>query len=818
MRLRRPDGSPGSVTVILTLLLVPMVVVAGVFVDGGRGHLSRTVVRSAEQLALNDVLARHDAELSKMFGLLGVIEDESLAGSADQVLKAALDGGGGGNIIRVTVPGTAEVIPVSRANLGEPRVLNNQIVEFMKYRAPAGFIGELTESLTWLKTIKTNMELIRARVQYLNKVSDVLEEATDLFEDVEKVLGEIDSLVARINDAVTLLTGDPDVVDIYVDAFDVLARDLAGQEVTSSEKDRVSANLDRVVSTVTGLSDAATSFRNNVSELDPQPLLDAITALRGKPTSDLEAARDAHASAGGDDVAEDVNGTNAEISATETFVDAIEDAVTQLGAGVVEDVRSTVDDFVADIKQALRLELPDFASITSYSKLKSFGTDYLEEYLGEIDDATSPEAIDAAVAQIRSKIETRLGQFRDRVVDEVRALVRDQVQKAVQEIKELLADAIKDEVGESGFEILKKFFKLLAEKWEAYGDLFDDLAHQTAFEGAAGGSGTNAGESVGGSSDKDELADNSDEAIDGIIGLLGNIGQVLENVRDAAIITQYVVGEFTYSTVEHENPDGMRLTYEPFFDHCKDTTCAVEAEYILTGVNSAVGSYGLVFLVRLAVNMITAFRDPIVTAIRSAIAAVPIVGTALSFVVPVLAAVLQSVDDMVALHGGEKVPLYRAQLDVFTGTLGDLVDEALPDEFSPGGGAPGGGGGGPGSGPGGPSTGPSGPSGPSGPGGGGGKGKDGPELSYRNYLQIFLVVTTFVDTDGVVGRIGEIIEHNMAYAGRAGFALAQAHTAFTVTAEYRMTPLVSTFFSYDAGGSLFDGAAGRNRLTTVGGF
>jgi len=808
MRLRRKDGSPGSVTVILTLLLVPMVVVAGVFVDGGRGHLSRTVVRSAQQLALNDVLAQHDAQLSKMFGLLGVIENEGLSANADQIVKTTLSGGGGGDVIRVTIPGSTEVIPVSRANLGEPRVLNNQIVEFMKYRAPVGFVGELTESLTWLQTIKTNMELIRARVQYLNKVSDVLEEATNLLEDVDAVLTELDALVARIDAMVSLLTGDPDVVEIYADAFDTLARDLAGQDVSKADKDRASKNLKLVVDTVTGLADAATTFRTNVTGLDPKPLLDAIKELRGKPTTDLVEARDEHQAEGGDQVAEDVAAADAELEDTGAFIDAIEEAVKSLGEGVIDDVSSTVDDFVADFRASLRLEMPDFASITSYAKLKSFGTDYLESYLGGIDDATSPEAIDAAIEKLRDKIETRITAFRDRIVEEVRQLVRDQVQAAVVELRELLGQALKDELGEGGLEVLTKFFALLKEKWAAYGELFKDLSSQTAFpgEGASGGSG--AGSNLGGSSDKDELAQNSDSAIDDIISLLGNIEMVLKNVRDAALITQYVVGQFTYSTVEHENPEQTRLTYEPFPD-CKDTTCAVEAEYVLTGANSAVGAYGLVFIVRLAVNMITAFRDPVVTAIRAAIAAVPIVGTALAFVVPVLAAVLQSVDDLVALHRGEKVPLYRAKLTIFTGALMDLLDGALPEDWN-----------GPSKG----GQGPSGPSGPSGPGPGGpgpggpGGGKDGPELSYRNYLQIFLIVTTFVDPDGVVGRAGDIIEHNMGYAGNDGFALANAHTAFTVTADYQMTPLVSTFFSYDSGGALFEGDAGLKRLTTVGGF
>lgn len=815
MRFRTKSGEHGSVTVVLTMLLVPMVVVAGVFVDGGRGHLTRSVVRSAEQLALNDTLAQHDAQLNKMLGLLAVIESEGLSADADAIVRASLDGGGeGGDILQVGVSGATTVTPVANANLAQPKVLANQMVEFMKYRAPINFMGELVDSLEWLKTLKTNMEMVRARIKYLSKVTKVIEEATDLLKQVDATLKQIDTLLVDIDAMVSLLTGDPDIVEIYRSAFELILKEQAGEEVTADQKKTVSQNLNRVVTTYANLKSGLQQFVILARDIDPSDLVEAIEDLKGSATTDLEDKIGAHeaVAAGGADN-EDVAGARADIETAEKLIEALEEAIAGFSDHVMDDLEKRVSDFITNFKDALTPKMPDFASITSYDKLKSFGKDYLDSYLEGVDDASSPEAIQAVIDGIEEDLDAAVTALRTEIEQEVENFVRDQVRKAFDDAKDVLGGLLKEEVGEGGLSALKKFFSVLTKKWEEYTALFEDLANQTASpELAPGGEGafseSDAGKDLGTVSDKDSLSSASDDAIGGIIEFLKKITQVLENVRDAALISEYVVGQFTYSTVEHENDSLDRLTKEPL---CEGDSCATEAEYVLTGMNSAVGAYGLVFIVRLAVNLITAFRDPVVTAIRTAIGAIPLIGTALAFVVPVLAAVLQSVDDLTKLHAGAKLPLYSPRLTMLEpgSDLGGLVEDVLPD--SPHNGA---GGGGDNDGPKGPGSG-----GGAGTGGGGkGDGTKGPELSYKNYLEIFLIVTTFIDQEGVVKRTGNLVQFNMGYAGNKDFQLNKAITAFTVSTEYTMTPLVSTFFSYDAGGKLFDGASGRKQLTTVGGF
>lgn len=797
MRFWTKDRQGGSVTVVLTMVLVPMVVIAGIFVDGGRGHLARSVVRSGEQLALNNVLSQHDDELRTLYGLLAVIDDEGLDASANEILRATLDPAGeGGDILQISAgDGGVTVTPVANANLAQAEVLSNQMVEFMKYRAPASFIEDLLGSLEWLKTLETGMAMIKARIAYLNKVSDVIEAASELIKELQAIETSLQTLIDQIEEMYSLLNDPNDnIVTIYTHAFELVLRQHADEDVSDAEIDKADAGLKRVNDALTGLSSAGSDFYTRVESFDPSDLLEKIEALRGEngEGAALDAAITAHEGASDDNA--DAAGARQEYEDSEALMDKVKESIDAFAGELMTGVETRVDEFVTDFETSLKLKIPNFASINSYSSFKNFGRNYLADYLDQVESG-GQEAIDAALTGVKADFEAAFSTLKTQIADDVRDFVKDEVKAALQILKDELGELFKDEASGPGLDVLGEFFKLLREKFGEYTALIEDLSSQTASSYLGSGGDMEAerpsagvllteGQDTGefeGVTDKDKLASETDAVLAGVIQLLGKFGQILENLRDAVLITEYVTGQFTFSTIEHEqgNPP-KRLTQNAFAD-CWNETCAAEAEYILTGLNSAAGSYGLVFLIRLASNMITAFRDPVVSGIRAVISAIPLVGTALAFVVPVVAAVMQSADDLVKLHAGEKVPLYTARLGVLSGRdFDDLIGD-IPEGQAP-------------------------------------RMEDGPELGYKNYLEIFLIATTFVDQDGVVMRAADIIQFNKGYLGNEGFRLNDAHTAFTVSAEYEMRPLVSTFFTQDPGGALFSGDSATRRLTTVGGF
>lgn len=59
----------GSICVLLTLILVPVLMFSGIIVDASRLFASKTVVSGAGDLTMNAALAQYDKKLKDTYGL-----------------------------------------------------------------------------------------------------------------------------------------------------------------------------------------------------------------------------------------------------------------------------------------------------------------------------------------------------------------------------------------------------------------------------------------------------------------------------------------------------------------------------------------------------------------------------------------------------------------------------------------------------------------------------------------------------------------------------------------------------------------------------
>ena len=83
----------GAVTVFVTLMLIPAVLVSGSGVDIARLYTARSEIRDANQLAANSALASYNALLQDLYGLFGIMKsDDELASMMDEYIKLALFG------------------------------------------------------------------------------------------------------------------------------------------------------------------------------------------------------------------------------------------------------------------------------------------------------------------------------------------------------------------------------------------------------------------------------------------------------------------------------------------------------------------------------------------------------------------------------------------------------------------------------------------------------------------------------------------------------------------------------------------------------
>ena len=83
----------GAVTVFVTLLLIPAILISGSAVDLSRILTARSVMQDANQLASNSVLTQYNALLQDLYGLFGVAEDDPILGDLlDDYIKVAVFG------------------------------------------------------------------------------------------------------------------------------------------------------------------------------------------------------------------------------------------------------------------------------------------------------------------------------------------------------------------------------------------------------------------------------------------------------------------------------------------------------------------------------------------------------------------------------------------------------------------------------------------------------------------------------------------------------------------------------------------------------
>jgi hypothetical protein len=158
-------GERGQITVFLSIILIAVVLIVGVLVDVARLSAAETQVKRAVELAALSVLADYESELKEDYGIfaLSTENENQLSEALKSYLEKTLmiksleeDKPNPGNYMNVLTnngnnddkPGQINIynyrienIKVTPFfNLTENKVARNQILEYMKYRAPAEII------------------------------------------------------------------------------------------------------------------------------------------------------------------------------------------------------------------------------------------------------------------------------------------------------------------------------------------------------------------------------------------------------------------------------------------------------------------------------------------------------------------------------------------------------------------------------------------------------------------------------------------------------------------------------------------------------
>lgn len=212
----KKNGSKGSVTIFLTMILVPMLLLMITLTDYAKISVAKRQVSGAGDVALNAGLSYYDKYLQDMYGLFAVSKDVSeLEKNLEVYFNNTLLGDGldttdpfiskiasiitGSkdtdsaymNLINLTSK-EFELLPVDGANLANKELLNNQLMDYMKYRGPIVLAGGIFEKIMAFKGVKEENKAVQKKVEFEEELNRTGKKCKDAYEAIKKYNEKID--------------------------------------------------------------------------------------------------------------------------------------------------------------------------------------------------------------------------------------------------------------------------------------------------------------------------------------------------------------------------------------------------------------------------------------------------------------------------------------------------------------------------------------------------------------------------------------------------------------------------------------------------
>lgn len=189
----------GAISVFLTLILVPVLIFSGIIVDASRLYASKTVISGAGDLTMNAALSRYDKELKDSYGLIAMAESpdsQQMKDSLEKYFKEScnafyLEGEETGSLhsmIQLELgDGGIQAKGVETSSLANTQVLQQQILEYMKFRGPVYMVTDILEKFQKipLKNMNEKEDYVKAKTNYgkeASKLGDSLENAKEYVE------------------------------------------------------------------------------------------------------------------------------------------------------------------------------------------------------------------------------------------------------------------------------------------------------------------------------------------------------------------------------------------------------------------------------------------------------------------------------------------------------------------------------------------------------------------------------------------------------------------------------------------------------------
>lgn len=190
----------GAISVFLCLILLPVLLFAGMTTDAARIYMAKVVISDAGDLAMNAGLAQYNEELHDEYGLL--VMDQTPEAMSGDLEKYFVDSLNASNLpdqedyqqILDLLSQRFEALSVAGTEIYRTEVEKQQILEYMKYRAPVCLTELVLEKIDQLRDTKKMTEAMEAEMEFVEDMED----CQDAFEEALEALDKLNGAVSRL--------------------------------------------------------------------------------------------------------------------------------------------------------------------------------------------------------------------------------------------------------------------------------------------------------------------------------------------------------------------------------------------------------------------------------------------------------------------------------------------------------------------------------------------------------------------------------------------------------------------------------------------
>lgn len=168
----------GTISVFLTIILLPVLLLGGMTTDASRIFMAKVVISDAGEMTMNAALAQYNEDLHDEYGLLVMDRPpEAMKSELEQYFNGSLNGTGmpgEGDYDRILdlLTKKFDAVNVVGSEIYQTEVEKQQILEYMKYRAPVCLTELVVDKLKQLKDTKKMAEAMKKQMKFGEAMED----------------------------------------------------------------------------------------------------------------------------------------------------------------------------------------------------------------------------------------------------------------------------------------------------------------------------------------------------------------------------------------------------------------------------------------------------------------------------------------------------------------------------------------------------------------------------------------------------------------------------------------------------------------------